>query len=643
MKKYLVLLLATALFLPRVAMAEPTIEELQKQIAEIAAELDELSDRIDKPERHAALDRISFYGDVRVTADSLHYQDVTYNPGILVDFDDFSSKVMDPSNPNWSSFNAQLTDVGGNPQDFYVANKEGIDAGTFNPFSDETATVGDRIYAAFMQNMVTSLVGQGMSEADAVAYAQDNANNLTPVTQMLISNPAMANAFFAGQLQGIAPYALAAAARTTDINNDIMYTTRMRLGMKAQIADNMDFAGRLTMYKNWGDSTTSKVFDSWDAFTMDGTNGGSTSGDWLRVERAYFNWKDIAGSKFYLSIGRRPSTYGPPSQFRENELRGGTPTGHLVHFNFDGITAGYHLEELTGIEGQTIRFCYGQGFESEWGNGTMFNDDITKNLKDTQLGGFNVDVFNDGQTLVQATLFRAQDVVDGFKGVIAFPTQYAALFAPTMYTDLQKFQNFNFEVRYTPSTVIGDINLAALGFTREEDNGLVWFGSLAMTQLEPNGKAGMFGGLGTDAVYEAKLSEDGSEIIMVPARAEDDETQEGFGVYVGVQIPAPMGKLGLEYNYGSKYWTPFTQAQDDLLGSKLATRGHVGEIYYIFDINSNAFIKIGGLYYDYEYTGSGSPVGKPVKIDDVKNGTAYSMLPVVDTAWDLYAKMTLRF
>ncbi len=575
MKSFILCLLAALLIIPNaVSAADPTVEDLQKQIAEISKKLeklnDELDDRIRKPERHAAMDRINFYGDLRVTADSLHYQDVTFSPGILVDYDDFAAKVM---------------------------------AGTFGSILDPTSPIG----------------------------------------QMMAQYPDLAAAFMAGQLSGIGYFPMADAAKKSDINNDILFTTRLRLGMKAKIADNMDFSGRLTMYKNWGDSTTSKVFDSWNAFTMDGTDGGSTSGDWLRVERAYFDWRDIADSNFYLSVGRRPSGYGPPTQFRENEPRGGTPSGHLVQFNFDGITVGYHMSEVTGIEGQSVRFCYGQGFESEWGNGDMFADGTNNNLEDTHLGGFNIDLYNDGKTFIQTTLFRAQDVVDGFKGTIAFPTQYAQLFAPTMYSDLQKFPTFNFEVRYTPTTVIGDINLLGLGFSREEDNGLVWFGSVAMTQLESNGEAGMFGGMGSDAVYQATLSADGSEIYMEPVRAEDDGTHEGYGIYLGIQVPAPLGKFGLEYNYGSQYWTPFTQAQDDLLGSKLATRGHVGEAYYIFEINRNAFIKIGGLYYDYEYTNSGSPVGKPQKIDDIKNSEAYSLLPVVDKAWDLYAKMTLRF
>jgi hypothetical protein len=436
-----------------------------------------------------------------------------------------------------------------------------------------------------------------------------------------------------------------------DINNDILYTTRLRLGMKAKVWDNVDFSGRLLMYKNWGDSTGVKVFDSWSAFTMDGTNGGNTTGDFVHVERAYFDWKDIGGSNAYLSIGRRPSTYGPPNHYRESELRGGTPSGHLVNFNFDGITAGYKLGEHTGIEGQTVRFCYGQGFESQYGNGELFNNTTTK---DTHLGGFNIDVINDGTNFVQLTAFAAQDVVDGFKGTFAFPTQFANVFQLDMASDLNQFPNMNFVTRYQPSTDIGDMKLGGLGFSRDEENGLSYFGSFGWTRLESNGKAGMFGGMGSDMVYEAigldangaptTVTADVASIAMMPTyKVENDDVQDGYGVYVGVQIPAPAGKLGLEYNYGSEYWTPFTQAQDDVMGSKLAVRGQVGEAYYIVDVNPNMFIKIGGLYYDYEYSGSGSPVGKPQKVDDVLAGKAYSMMPVVDTAWDAYASLTVKF
>ncbi|PIW60013.1 DUF3373 domain-containing protein [Shewanella sp. CG12_big_fil_rev_8_21_14_0_65_47_15] len=476
------------------------------------------------------------------------------------------------------------------------------------------------------------------AKAMSGAFGMPNDPN-SPLGQMMQANPELAAAFQNGMLQGVMPYVLAPKS-VQDIDNDIFYTTRLRLNLKAKVWDNVSFAGRLSMYKNWGDSTGVQVFDSWRSFTMDGTSSGNTSGDWLRVERAYFDWKNINGSEFYLSIGRRPSTYGPPTHYRENELRGGTPSGHLVNFNFDGATLGYNLGEITGVEGQVVRFCYGQGFESQWGNGEMFGDIVTK---DTHLGGFNIDAINDGTNFLQFTLFGAKDINDGFKGTMAFPTQLAGIFAPTMYQDMQKFDNFNFVTRVQPSGVIGDMYLGGIGFAREEANDIKWFASLGWTRAEPNGNAGMFGGMLSDAVFEAELNSTGTEIIMVPKTSDDTDTKDGYGIYVGIQIPAPYGKFGLEYNYGSKYWTPFTQAQDDPIGSKLATRGHVGEAYYIFDINPKMFIKLAGLYYDYEYTGSGTPVGAPQKIDDVLAGTAYSMLPVVDKAFDVNASLTINF
>lgn len=594
MKKFVTICATALLLAPAVLCAETGTAELQLKLDELTKELAEVSSRVDATEKHTATDRIQFSGDMRVKADTLHYQDSTWNPGIGVDFFDFFGKTMNQ-------------DLGA------------FDPATFNPAAPD------------------------LSSPIQVMFGDLYANNPPMFNQLFanFTNWMMAGMPAGGTTAGVGPYPLLMKPQQVkDINNDILYTTRLRLNMKAKVANNVDFAGRLAMYKNWGDSTGVKVFDSWNAFTMDGTDGGNTTGDWLRVERAYFDWKDIGGSDFYLSIGRRPSTYGPPTQYRENEMRGGTPSGHLVNFNFDGITAGYKLGEITGVEGQVVRFCYGQGFESQLGNGELYNEIATK---DTHLGGFNIDVINDGTNFVQLTAFAAEDVVDGFKGTFAFPTQLAAIFAPTMYQDMQKFPTFNFVTRYQPSTVIGDMKLAGLGLAREEDSGLTYFTSLGWTRLEPNGKAGMFGGMGSDAVFEAQLSVDESQVIMMPARAENSKDHDGYGVYAGVQIPAPAGKLGLEYNYGSKYWTPFTQAQDDMLGSKLATRGHVGEAYYIFDINPNMFIKVGGLYYDYEYTNSGSPVGAPQKVSDVLDGTAYSMLPVADSAWDGYASLTVKF
>ena len=50
---------------------------------------------------------------------------------------------------------------------------------------------------------------------------------------------------------------------------------------------------------------------------------------------------------------------------------------------------------------------------------------------------------------------------------------------------------------------------------------------------------------------------------------------------------------------------------------------------------------LGGQFYDYEYTGSGNPLGAPVKISEVNSLDALNA--VVDEVWVGYLSATLRF
>jgi Protein of unknown function (DUF3373) len=129
-------------------------------------------------------------------------------------------------------------------------------------------------------------------------------------------------------------------------DNNILQTNRLRLKFDAQVADNVSVTARLSMYKVFGDSSGVQVFNGQpNTLNIDGTTARVPTGDMVRVERVYFNWNNIAGSKFYLSIGRRPSTDGPPWNFREDEPRGGTPSGSLIDYQFDGITFGYQVND----------------------------------------------------------------------------------------------------------------------------------------------------------------------------------------------------------------------------------------------------------------------------------------------------------
>jgi hypothetical protein len=121
------------------------------------------------------------------------------------------------------------------------------------------------------------------------------------------------------------------------------------------------------------------------------------------------------------------------------------------------------------------------------------------------------------------------------------------------------------------------------------------------------------------------------------------ESRDGYGIYTGALFPMPYtARLGFEYNWGSKYWFNFTGAEDSLIGSKLAVRGQVYEGYYIQPIIAkNFFVKGGVQFYDYDYTGSGNPLGKPVKISDATSLDALN--PVVNEVWNYYVSATVQF
>ncbi|MEF3255377.1 MAG: DUF3373 domain-containing protein, partial [Deferribacterales bacterium] len=70
--------------------------------------------------------------------------------------------------------------------------------------------------------------------------------------------------------------------------------------------------------------------------------------------------------------------------------------------------------------------------------------------------------------------------------------------------------------------------------------------------------------------------------------------------------------------------------------------GSAYEAYYHQPIvGDNFFATLGVLYTDYKYTGSGSPMGEPKKIEDV---IPYNvMMPVVDKVTNWYVKLTYKY
>jgi hypothetical protein len=471
------------------------------------------------------------------------------------------------------------------------------------------------------------------SRADSIHYEDTRVAPAPLLNSFFTPAPQGFNGATGAQIQqaiaGMAAMGMIPPPQKADIDNDIIYTNKFRLNMSAKVNDQLSFGGRLAAYKVFGDSTDVKFNSgSLGDITFDGTTSSLPHGDTIHLERAYFNYKNKPSVvPINFSLGRRPSTDGPPMEYGNYSLEGGSPLAHIINWQFDGASLSFGLEELIPIPGFAIKLCYGLGFESDWGNSASLTSQ--SNVDDVHLMGFIATLFDDEVTSIELNYAHASDITDGFTGLTVMP------FIVSVNGGVYSFapNSGAFISRMEPSTNIGDWDAAALLFRtnlQERFNtNIDLFLSLGWSHTDPSTISGNpFWGL----LGYGLLSSNGKL-----------ESQDGYSVYAGALFPMPFdARFGLEYNYGSQYWFNFTGAEDSLIGSKLATRGQVWEAYYIQPIfKDNFFVKFGGQLYDYEYTGSGNPLGKPVKISDA---TALNTLfPTADKVWNLYLQATLRY
>lgn len=546
MKRLLLLACPLVLF-ASTAPAAPTTEEKIK----------ELENRLQKVEKQAATDRIRFTGDFRFEAHNIRADIASYYDGMTL----------------------QNLTVG--TMFYFMRNFDGSDPMTGFPASVDA-----------IRNEVARNFGDYQFFANTLTFDQ--------LRQFM-------GGFSAEQQQMLMGMLMPAAARSAySHDNDILYTSRLRLQMEADVAGDVSFAGRLGMYKPWGDSSTLQVFNGQPtSLALDGSTVGVPNSDIVRVERAYFDWKDIGGAPVYLSIGRRPSTGGAPLHLRQDEPRGGTPMGSLINFQFDGITAGWHINEQS-----TFRLCYGLGYESGFGSAEQLKLPADR-IKDAHFLGINWDMWNTDRMFVQATVARAFDVTDGFNGLVVFPNNPLtgdAIGAPVV-------------LRFTPSSNLGDIDLASIVVMRK-DGPVDWFASYNVDRSKADNVTTPFGGLFCDPF-------------------ETPQDQDGSMVYAGLRysLPNEKTKVGAEYNHGSEYWFNFALAEDDIIAPKTSTRGDVWEFYVTHRIAPRFVWKLDWIRYDWEYSGSGWLLGAPRELDK----QPILGFPTYDTADKLALSVMARF
>ncbi len=357
---------------------------------------------------------------------------------------------------------------------------------------------------------------------------------------------------------------------TTDNNN---WTNRFRINMDAQISETLMFHGRLSMYKNWGDSddgSSGDMLNDWNASHWPGTSN-------LWVDRAYVDWTPSGMPiPLALTVGRHPSTDGPPLEFKDNRLRQSTYPALIIDGEGDGIVLTLGLDKPTGWKNTGLRFAYGKAYHSDddsiVGTTFPFLDDNEAGDSDMYAAFFESEVPGIKDSLMVFSYVRAQDL-------------------PFRLGDSA---NNLFDV---PNESTGDMDLWGAHFQVRDflDSGTDLFLSYGGDRSHPNGAAsgGIFG----------LLSDDGLE------------SHSGYALYGGFRYTIPFTplnrpKFGFEYNYGSKYWVSMTMGTSELF-NKLATRGSVYDAYYIQPVNKYLFFRLGLMHVDYNHTRSGCYLTEP--------------------------------
>ncbi len=346
--------------------------------------------------------------------------------------------------------------------------------------------------------------------------------------------------------------------------NHSLLTSRLYLNMAAAPMKGLTFKGKLAIYSTWG----SKIYVQ-DAPLKDWSASSKAADTVMRLKEGYFVYSNSIGEQpVTFSVGRRPSSSGFLANMRENESEEGSPLAHITNMEVNGAMV--KLDFTRYIPGSYVKLVYGRAHTGEMENvyGTTSGENVIPFAdKDTAAEDENVDFFvmpgdayNDGQYQVA---YQWAHIFDTKGRNLATNQTAAASGVADMFALSLKVNG------------IGD------GINDFLDD-TVAFVSVASTH------------------YDAK---DGYRLIS----SSDGGTSNGQSIWGGFYIPdmiTESGKFGLEYNHGSKNWTPMTWAEDTAIGSKIAVRGDAYEAYWNFDLFGVKYLpsQIRYTYVQHDYT-----------------------------------------
>ncbi len=391
------------------------------------------------------------------------------------------------------------------------------------------------------------------------------------------------------------------------VKNDALLTNRLWLNFNYKPDNHILFNAKLAFNKVFGQPTFNNqpIYDQFDWF------GATTNTDnQLRVKEAYIDYKDSSlfgiALPWDFGVGRRPTSYNKLINLRDDEAAN-SPLGHIVCAEFDGGHLGMDFSNLTGIKGAHIKLAIGRGISNiDPSISATPNADLGNNIN---MFAINVIPYADKNLHTELQVLKATNLVDiTNSGFDMTGTYNPANYDPTLQS-------------------VGDIYLSSMMafYNIEALNNTKVFASFAMSQTDPKNGQSMLG---------------------------SSDVKIGTSYWIGTQMKSLLtqgGHWGAEFNHGSKYFRPFTYAEDTVIGSKIAARGNAYELYFTEVLAKGLTFQTRVTYIDYDYSGSngffGSQTGTPMSIADISSMMGNSDLAnsVVDKATDVRFYLRYNF
>jgi len=373
---------------------------------------------------------------------------------------------------------------------------------------------------------------------------------------------------------------------------DIASSIRFRLNMNADF-DDVKFYGRM-LYSNSSQANQRVCILSRDI-------KAGTAASAFDVDRAYVDYSPNRDSEyaFTFSFGILPTTGGTPMQYAKGRKRNSMFPALVFDMNTYGMIGTQKLGEDT-----YARVILAKAYT------------LRPNFYPYQCNRENIDNAN--------IMGAYADTKFHFLG------NSLLTFGANMMHDLKAHPYLGPDVSSSDSHKLGTMLTFGLGLDIEKvlQTNTTLFMHTALSNPHGNGEDDDYQIVATSSgqTIQDGLTEDGKTGFTESTYASGEMLgNNGYALYIGTKYDIDeKWNLGLEYNYGSKYWYSATQGAEDMF-NKLATRGSAYEVYGVWKYNRYLNTKLSYLNIHEDYTGSGWHFGEPATKDATQSIVSLSL------------------